>query len=158
MTGESVVEAFLRDREIEFTRAGSQFSMILAGEHKHRIPVGLALRDDGVRLESFFMRAPRENIAETYRLLLARNARARAVWFAVDADGDVFLLGHASAVEPGELDRLMGEVLTTADAMFMPALSLGFAGYLAQDMAWRRKQLERAGDDSGASGQGSSRS
>lgn len=140
----AVVERFLRDRDIEFTRAGDQFSFVLAGENKHRIPAGLALRSDGARLESFFMRAPRENVDETYRLLLTRNARSRSVWFALDADGDVFLLGHAAVVSDDELDRLIGELLSTADAMFMPALSLGFAEYLARDMAWREKQSRKS--------------
>jgi len=147
VTGDAgaVVEHFLTDRGIEFVRAGNQFSFVLSGENKHRIPVGLALRADGVRLESFFMRAPRENQSEAYRLLLSRNARSRAVWFALDADGDVFLLGQSAAVNEAELDRLVGELLTTADAIFMPALSLGFAEYLAADLAWREKHAGTAG-------------
>lgn len=136
----AIVESFLRDRGIQFTRAGDAFSMVLAGENKLTIPMAIALRSDGMRLESFFMRAPRENREETYRLLLSRNARARGVWFSVDADGDVFLLGHAAVVTEEELDRVVGELLSTADAMFMPALSLGFAEYLAADLAWREKQ------------------
>lgn len=136
----AVVERFLRNRDIEFTRAGDTFAFVLAGENKHRIPAALALRADGIRLESFFMRAPRENIEQTCRLLLSRNARSRTVWFAMDADGDVFLLGHAAAISEDELDRLLGELLSTADAMFMPALSIGFAEYLARDLAWREKQ------------------
>jgi len=136
----AIIEGFLRDRGIEFVRVGDGFSMVLAGEHKHRIPVALTIRADGLRLESFFLRAPRENHEQAYRLLLSRNARSRSVWFALDADGDVFLLGHASTAGEEDLDRLIGEVLSTADAMFMPALSLGFAEYLAYDMAWRAKQ------------------
>lgn len=143
MTAE-VVERFLRARGIQFVRTADSFSMVLAGEHKHTIPAAIAVRSDGVRLESFFMRAPLENQEQTYRLLLSRNARSRAVWFAVDADGDVFLLGRASAVTEEELDRVVGELITTADAMFTPALSLGFAEYLAKDMAWRDKQSHPA--------------
>lgn len=135
-----VVARFLRDRDITFTRAGDEFSFELAGEQKHRIPVALAVRSDGLRVESFFMRAPLENAADSYRLLLSRNARSRGVWFALDADGDVFLLGHASSITEDELDRLVGEMLTTADAMFSPALSIGFAQYLERDLAWRRRQ------------------
>lgn len=143
MTAE-IAERFFRDRDIEFVRAGDSFSAVLAGEHKHTIPVAFVVRGDGLRLESFFMRAPRENREETYRLLLSRNARSRSVWFSVDADGDVFLLGHAAVVTDEELDRVVGELLSTADAMFMPALSLGFAEYLAADIAWRDKQSHPA--------------
>lgn len=135
-----VVEAFLAERAIPFTATNDGFSLALAGESKHQIPVVLTLRRDGARVESFFMRAPRENREQAYRLFLARNARARAVWFALDADGDVYLVGHADVVGEDELDRLFGEVLATADAMFMPAISLGFQEYLAADLAWRARQ------------------
>ena len=140
-----IVEAFFRNRTIEFARTGDGgFSAVLAGENKHSIPLAMAVRADGLRLESFFMRAPLENREQTYRLLLSRNVRARGVWFAVDADGDVYLLGHVAVVTEDELDRIVGELLTTADEMFVPALSLGFAEYLAADLAWREKQSHPA--------------
>jgi hypothetical protein len=139
----SVVEEFLRDRDIAFTRSGDgAWALSLAGEHKHTIPVGLALSDDGLRAESFFMRAPQENAEEVYRLLLARNARGRRAFFAIDALGDIYLVGFCpkAAVTADELDHVLGEILTTADTMFSAVIERGFATYLANDMAWRAKQ------------------
>ncbi|MGH2670300.1 MAG: YbjN domain-containing protein, partial [bacterium] len=104
--------------------------------------VGLALSVDGIRAESFFMRAPHENAAEVYRMLLARNARARRCYFAVDGLGDIYLIGFCAAGDAAgdELDRLLGELLTVADQMFNACVGRGFATYLAKDMAWRAKQ------------------
>lgn len=139
----SVVEEFLADRGVSFTRAGDDtWALSLSGEHKHAIPVGLSLTQDGLRAESFFMRAPQENAEDVYRLLLARNARARRAYFAIDSLGDIYLIAFTplDAVTDDELDRLLGEILTTADTMFSAVIERGFATYLANDMAWRAKQ------------------
>jgi hypothetical protein len=88
------------------------------------------------------MRRPHESQADFYAMLLRANMRTYGVRFAIDDAGDVFLVGRVpiEGVTDAELDRLLGAVLTHADEMFMPALQVGFASYLARDMAWRAAQ------------------
>lgn len=142
MSADAVIESFLNDRGITYAKTGDQiWSLALAGEQKKSLGAAIALTASGLKLEAFFMRAPVENRDRVYRLFLSRNARARLVWFAADTQGDVYLLGYvpAAAVTMELLDALLGELLSTADQMFTAAVELGFADYLAKDMAWRAK-------------------
>ena len=140
-----IVDAYLRDRDIRWERASdSDWALQLHGEKKHSITVLLALRERTLALESFFMRRPAENHAQIYGMLLRANMRAYGVRFALDDIGDIFIVTRLPlhAVTEDELDRLLGAVLTTADEMFMPAIEVGFASYLARDMAWRLAQVQ----------------
>ena len=47
-----------------------------------------------VLVESFVCRSPDENTEEVYRFLLQRNAQLRSVAYALDADGDIHLVGR----------------------------------------------------------------
>jgi hypothetical protein len=116
----------------------------LRGDKKHSITVLLALRERTLALESFFMRRPAENHADLYAMLLRTNMRAYGIRFALDDIGDVFIVARIAleSVTDEELDRLLGAVLSTADEMFMPAIEVGFASYLARDMAWRAAQAQ----------------
>lgn len=117
------------------------FALTLRGERKHSIPAILVVRDRTLVIESFFMRAPVENHAAAYRMLLQRNARAQAVHFALGESGDVYLVGQMplATVNDDAIDRLLGEILVTADEMFDAAIAVGFATYLARDLAWRER-------------------
>lgn len=140
-----VVESYLRDRDIRCERPSeSDWVLQLRGEKKHSITVLLALRERTLALESFFMRRPAENHAELYGLLLRANMRTYGIRFALDDIGDIFIVTRLplQAVTEEELDRLLGAVLTTADELFMPAIEVGFASYLARDLAWRAAQTQ----------------
>jgi len=136
-----VIETYLAEQQIPFRRVENTWAFALSGEHKHSIPVVLVLRERTLSVESFFIRAPMDNAAEVYRLLLARNARSSPVRFAADADGDVLIVGEAilEMFDSGMLDALLGAVHANADEMFDAALTIGFATYLARDLAWREK-------------------
>ncbi|GAC1422687.1 MAG: hypothetical protein NVSMB57_15780 [Actinomycetota bacterium] len=137
-----IIASFLRERDISFAADGEAFSFVVPGDTKHSIGVGFAMSDAGLRVESFFMRAPQENAREVYQMLLARNARGRLAWFAIDAHGDAYLLGFLprNAVDERSLDELLGEVVSTCDEMFSGIVARGFESYLARDLAWRSKQ------------------
>jgi hypothetical protein len=138
-----IIERYLRDRGIRYEHpADSDWALQLRGEKKHSITVLLAARERTLALESFFMRRPEENHAGLYALLLRANARAYGIRFAIDDIGDVFIVARIAleSVTEEELDRLLGAVLTTADELFMPAIEIGFASYLARDLAWRAAQ------------------
>jgi len=136
-----VVERFLTDSEIPFTRSGQdRWIAQMRGERKLTIPMVLWLSGGVLRLESFFMRRPQDNREKLYEILLRRNLRAYTVRFALDRSGDVYLTGQIamSAVTVEELDRVIGAVLVEADGMFDAAIEVGFESYLARDLAWRR--------------------
>jgi len=136
------IEHFFEHAEIPFKRvADGAWAAQLSGERKHTIPLGIALSGDRVLFESFFMRRPQENGEQFYELLLRRNMRAYGVHFAVDPQGDVFLVGAraTAGLDEDELDRIIGSILIEADGLFNAAISIGFKTYLEADMAWRAR-------------------
>jgi putative sensory transduction regulator len=138
-----IIDSYLADRDVRHERVSdADWALQLRGEKKLSITVLLALRERTLQLESFFIRRAAENHADFYRMFLRANMRAYGVRFAIDDIGDVFLVGRipVDAVTADELDRLLGAILTTSDELFMPAIEVGFASYLARDMAWRAAQ------------------
>lgn len=136
------IERFFEQADIPYKRvAEGQWAAQFSGERKHTIPLGVAISGDRVQFESFFMRRPQENREQFYEMLLRRNARAYGVHFAIDAEGDVFLVGARSAegLDVDELDRIVGSILIEADGLFNAAISVGFKSYLEADMAWRAR-------------------
>ena len=105
--------------------------------------VRLEAGDQALRVESFFLRRPDEAVAAVRGLLLARNLRSPAVQFALDAIGDVWLVGWLpwEAVTPAALDRALGQVVVHVEEALLPALEHGFATALAVEPARRAKLL-----------------
>jgi hypothetical protein len=136
----AVVRGALVDREIEFEEADpGAFLCKLPGSHKLATMTWLVVGAHSLHVEAFFCRKPDENHAGFYRWLLERNARMYAVSFSVDHLGDVFLTGRLplSSVDPDELDRLLGSVLTYADEWFDVALEIGFRSSIQREWDWR---------------------
>jgi Putative bacterial sensory transduction regulator len=115
------------------------FLVTLAGERRHRTLVWLVVGAHDVLVESFVCRAPDENAEGVYRFLLQRNARLRSVAYALDSVGDIHLVGRLGRAQltPGELDTVLGVVLSTSDADFNAILERGFAGAIRREWAWR---------------------
>lgn len=137
-----LIGAFLTDAEITHRRIDEHsFALSLRGEHRHAIAITLRLHDTHLQLESFFMRAPQDNRDAFFEMCLHRNARAPGIGFALDNDGDVFLVGRLAraAIDARALDALLGAVLIESDGMFQRAIETGFATYLEADMAWRAR-------------------
>jgi hypothetical protein len=118
-----------------------EFLVPLRGEHKLVTNALLAVGDSSLLVEAFFMRGPDENHKGVYRLLLQRNLRTFGVHFAIDTMGDVYLTGRLplESISAADVDRLLGSVLTHADEMFDPAISIGFAEAIRAEKAWRDK-------------------
>jgi hypothetical protein len=59
--------------------------------------------------------------------------------FAINQLGDIYLVGRLPlvAVNPQELDRILGSVLQYSDSSFNPLLELGFANAIRREWAWR---------------------
>ena len=139
----AVIDRYLSDGDIRSQRiTDHDWAVQLKGEKKLSITVLIAERERTVAFESFFIRRPAENHAEVYRMLLRANTTIYGVRFSLDDIGDVYLIGRfpLDAITEEELDRILGAILETSDSMFMPAIEIGFASYLARDLAWRAAQ------------------
>jgi len=141
----AVIRAALTDRDIEFTepQPGS-FLATLEGTHRLQTLTWLVIGRHSLHVEAFFVRQPDENEAEFYKWLLQRNARMYAVAFSADHLGDVYLTGRLplAAIEPDEIDRVLGSVLSYADEYFDTALRLGFRTAIEKEWDWRTKRGE----------------
>jgi Putative bacterial sensory transduction regulator len=116
----------------------------LEGERKLATMTWLIVGAHSLHVEAFFCRQPDEDHARFYRFLLERNGRMYGVHFAVDRQGDVYLVGRLplSSVTADEIDRLLGCVLTYSDENFNSALAIGFASSIRKEWAWRVKRGE----------------
>ena len=116
----------------------------LEGQRKLATMTWLIVGAHSLLVEAFFCRQPDEDHARFYRFLLERNGRMYGVHFAVDGQGDVYLVGRLplASVTADEIDRVLGCVLTYSDENFNPALSIGFASSIRKEWAWRRKRGE----------------
>ena len=116
----------------------------LEGQRKLATVTWLIVEAHSLHVEAFFCRQPDEDHARFYRFLLERNGRMYGVHFAVDPQGDVYLVGRLplAAVSADEIDRVLGCVLTYSDENFNRALSIGFASSIRKEWAWRRKRGE----------------
>jgi hypothetical protein len=111
----------------------------LPGEHKLRTTVSLLVGDHSLSASAFVIRHPDENPDQVNAWLLRRNARLAGVAFALDQQGDVYLVGRLplAAVTPATLDSLLGALLEAADDSFDRLLALGFRSAMQREWDWR---------------------
>lgn len=139
-----IVRETLLAGEIEFTERGSIFDVVLPGERKLQTPVRLEIGPHALGVHAFVCRRPDENFETVYRWLLERNMRLFGVAFGLDALGDIYLDARLplALVDPDEIDRLLGSVLTYADESFNAILELGFASAIRKEWEWRLSRGE----------------
>jgi hypothetical protein len=120
------------------------FLLRLEGQHKLATMTWLIVGQHSLQVEAFFCRQPDENHEALYRFLLERNGRMYGVHFALDAAGDVHLVGRVAltAITEPEIDRLLGCVLSYSDETFNEALKIGFGSAIRREWAWREKRGE----------------
>ncbi|WP_461024300.1 YbjN domain-containing protein [Thalassiella azotivora] len=116
-----------------------EYVLQLPGEHKLRTTVSVIVGERSLSVSAFVIRHPDENEGAFHRWLLERNARLRGAAFALDGDGDVYLVGRVplEGVTPSTVDALMGVVARTADESFDELLVLGFLGSMRKEWQWR---------------------
>ena len=104
----------------------------------------LVVQDFSLLVEAFFMRKPDDDPAAVHAWLLGRNAHLYGLAYSIDQIGDIYLIGRLplSAVEPDEIDRLLGCMLRYSDDAFDSAVALGFEGSIRREWAWRVKRGE----------------
>ncbi|WP_322937078.1 type III secretion system chaperone family protein [Nocardioides bizhenqiangii] len=135
-----VVRQHLAESEIEHDEpAPGVFTFSLPGERKQQTPVRLDIGPHALGVHAFVCRRPDEEFERVYRWLLERNMRMYAVAFGLDHHGDIYLDARLplSMINPAELDRLLGSVLTYADESFNAILELGFESSIRKEWEWR---------------------
>jgi Putative bacterial sensory transduction regulator len=120
------------------------FLVKLPGQRKLATMTWLIVGTHSLHVEAFFCRQPDEAHARFYRFLLERNGQMYGVHFALDPQGDVYLVGRLPlvSVTAEEVDRLLGCVLSYSDENFNQALAIGFASSIRKEWAWRVKRGE----------------
>ena len=122
----------------------ASFLVKLPGQRKLATMTWLIVGTHSLHVEAFFCRQPDEEHARFDRFLLERNGQMYGVHFALDPQGDVYLVGRLPlvSVTADEVDRLLGCVLSYSDENFNQALSIGFASSIRKEWAWRVKRGE----------------
>jgi hypothetical protein len=142
---DQVIRSTLAERDLEYRRQGpGHYIVKLPGTRKLATMCRLELGEHSLLVEAFVMRRPQENRERLFDLLLQRNTRMYGVAFALDAAGDVYLVGRVPrhAVNPEELDRVLGAVLSYADDNFNTLLEIGFGAAIRREWQWRLKNHE----------------
>jgi hypothetical protein len=140
-----VIEETLVDLELTYEHpSDGAFLVTLPGEHKLTTMTWLMVQDFSLLIEAFFMRKPEDEPGPLHDWLLKRNAHMYGMAYSIDQLGDVYIVGRLplSAVEPDEIDRLLGCMLRYSDDAFDTAVALGYESSIRREWAWRVKRGE----------------
>ena len=121
-----------------------EFVVTLPGEKKLKTVVSLRVGEHDLSVSAFVIRNADENHAEYHRYLLRRNLRMRALAYAIDSAGDVYVTGRfaLAGVDADRLDEILGGVLEAADQPFNELLLIGFRTSMQKEWDWRVKNGE----------------
>jgi len=114
------------DRDPDITR----WYLRLRGEERDFTTIWITLGQRTLSYETYFLPAPEENLEQVYEYLLRRNHKLFGMRFSIGGpENAVFLVGQMplSAVDEGELDRVVGSTYAYVEQYFRPALRLAFA-------------------------------
>ena len=140
----ATIESFLKDQKIDFEKTKNSFLVTLPGEKKQQTHCALVVGDHSLSINAFVIRKPDENEAAVHHWCMSKNAAMYGLAFAINELGDIYLVGRLplGAVNPQELDRILGSILQYSDSSFNPLLELGFANAIRREWAWRLSRGE----------------
>ena len=135
---------FLRSEGIDFEEDGNSFLITLKGEKKLQTHCAMIVGDHSLSINAFVIRKPDENEDQVHHWCMTKNASMYGLAFAINQLGDIYLVGRLplDAVNPKELDRILGSVLQYSDSSFNQLLELGFANAIRREWAWRLSRGE----------------
>jgi hypothetical protein len=137
---DQVIKAALDERELKYDRkAAGTYFVTLPGVKKLATHCWLIAGRHAFVVEAFVCRRPDEAHQQVYGFMLRRNAKLYGVHYTIDESGDIYLVGRMGLdlITADELDRLLGQVLETADGDFNTLLELGFASSIRREWDWR---------------------
>lgn len=137
------LSAQLEGLEVEHQVFKDAVVVELPGTKKLKTTVLLVPSADSLRVEAFVARSPEENVPGVHEWLLQRNRRMFGIAYTVDLRGDIYLVGQLPAkLEDADLDRLLGQLLESADGDFNSILELGFSTSIRKEWEWRTDRGE----------------
>lgn len=142
---DATITATLDGSELEYDHVErGRFFVTLPGTKKLQTNCWLIVSEHALLVEAFVCRQPDEAHEEFYKYVLRRNGRLYGVHYAIDGNGDLYLVGRIGlhAVTAEELDRILGQVLEAADGDFNPLLEIGFATAIRREWGWRESRGE----------------
>ncbi|NNE11099.1 MAG: YbjN domain-containing protein [Ilumatobacter sp.] len=128
-TGNTLIAAVDRGTSDDTMLGEPRWYVRMIGEEKDFTTVWLTLGQRTLRYETYVMPAPEEHRQAVMEMLLRRNDQLVGCHFSIGAEDAVYLRGELpdTAVTADELDRVLGTVFTTVEAVFRPLLRLAFA-------------------------------
>ena len=144
MSALNTIADFLQSEGIDFEEDGNSFLITLKGEKKLQTHCALIVGDHSLSINAFVIRKPDENEDQVHNWCMTKNASMYGLAFAINQLGDIYLVGRLplDAVNPKELDRILGSVLQYSDSSFNPLLEIGFANAIRREWAWRLSRGE----------------
>lgn len=120
-----IVAAVDRDEDPDTRR----WFVRVTGEEKDVFSIWFRLRQRTLHYETYVMPAPEENQEDFYAYLLRRNTELMGAAFSIGDEEAIFLAGALPnhAIDPEELDRILGSLYVWVERFFRPALRIGFA-------------------------------
>ena len=109
-------------------RGGREWGVRLPSEKRGAVTALLTARERTLAARAFFMRGPDRDHEAVYRRLLRRNLDTRDWRFAVDDDGDLYLLADTplAGLDVDRLDGLLGSLSTLVDETYESVVRMGF--------------------------------
>ena len=144
MSALKTIADFLQSEGIDFEQERNTFLITLKGEKKLQTHCALIVGDHSLSINAFVIRKPDENEDQVHHWCMSKNASMYGLAFAINQLGDIYLVGRLplDAVNPKELDRILGSVLQYSDSSFNPLLEIGFANAIRREWAWRLSRGE----------------
>jgi hypothetical protein len=134
---ESTIESWLaREREANPALAAvdrepgmRRWYVRLRGDEKDFTTIWFTLGQRTLLYETYVMPAPEENHAAFYEHLLRRNRSCNGAAFCIGDEDAIYLRGQlpVTAVDEGELDRIVGSLYAYVEQFFRPAMRIGYA-------------------------------
>jgi len=144
MSALNTIADFLQSEGIDFEADGNSFLITLKGEKKLQTHCAMIVGDHSLSINAFVIRKPDENEDQVHHWCMTKNASMYGLAFAINQLGDIYLVGRLplDAVNPKELDRILGSVLQYSDSSFNPLLEIGFSNAIRREWAWRLSRGE----------------
>jgi len=105
-----------------------EWSVRLPSAKRGALAALVSVRERTVTVRAFVLRGPDRNHEDVYRRLLGKNLSTAHWRFALDDDGDVFLVADAAiaGLDADGLDGLLGALCAVVDETYESVVRMGF--------------------------------
>jgi Putative bacterial sensory transduction regulator len=110
-------------------RGDREWGVRLPSAKRGAVTALLTARERTLAVSAFFLRGPDRDHEAVYRRLLRKNLDTRDWRFAIDDDGDLYLLAETplAGLDVDRLDGMLGSLSTLVDETYESVVRMGFA-------------------------------